>query len=124
MFAGKIKMKNTIKSQAVITRNCGICSPNAPTISMIAVKYTSSFLKGKKLGIIISIPFVNIKCPIAVKSNIMVIPILTESGKLKLPFINFMEKPAIKKALIKTSKGFIFCLQSWSNNKRPAMNPS
>ncbi len=75
--------------------NLGIIRPIANRISNKPVKLTNVSLYGMNLGIIKVIPFVKIKCPVAVNTNIIDIAILPDRAKSYSLFIIFMTQKKI-----------------------------
>ena len=107
MFAGSNNKKKTTKIQAEKTCKLGINNPIPNKISNIPVRNTNSTFKGMMGGIIIVIPFVKAKCPMAVKHSIAHIANLAERGKSYFWVSNFIIKIATVNVDIKTIKGFI-----------------
>jgi hypothetical protein len=107
IFPGINNIKNTINAHPVHALVTGISIPIAAMISITPVKYITSVFKGINSGSIIAMPFVNAKCPKAVKTNIIDNAILPDKR-----YSNTLENilkiiRLIKNALSRTNIGFI-----------------
>lgn len=100
-------IKKSINNYADIFLYDGTCNAMAKSISMIPVAYTACVLNGMKSGIIISIPFVNVKCAIAVNTNITDIAMRPAWEVFHLPRIILMMRRDSKYVMISTKNGFI-----------------
>ena len=92
-----------MRQMAVILCVEGTSNPTAATISIIPVTSTINSLAGINAGSIKAIPFLNLKWPMEVKSNITDIAILPLSIRSAAPEITQIISSDSKKTAIRTT---------------------
>ena len=96
-----------INNIAVVALNDGIIKPTPAAISSTPVRYTKKSFAGINSGIIITIPFWNLKCERPVKMMNTAIPRFPANKKSQTPYTNFVPSRAVKKAVKRISNNFI-----------------